>query len=821
MIITNYYKDILLSKIDNDIDNIALATHFDDITHSTNITTSNQLYINTSINKILNTSIQSSLFLDKSVSNVALTSITGGITTNSFNVVSTTGFNIGDMILVKNNYYKIQSISGTTITIFGSFLDTLSINDTVTQIITQIHLVNGSSQSLFVEKTNLIKKNNIISINSFITLDNIKCIVEIDNNTINEVPDPLAPTNLNYVISGDFLTISWDNMNVNQYYFELDGVTSGYTTSNSLTIDLTDPFYSINIDYDYFFRVKSINTKLKSSNYSTIKIEFPINCLVMMVTDNSANNDPKAYYLTDFSTINDVSKLYRLQGLYEVNTTFTPDYKNVFFSDIYNKRRLSCHGANFYFGSPHRISLPALLDLETLKLNNYGDSTLYVNNNQKFKVFWLNDNTVLRISSGDAFQGGNVILKFDYPKKEDGTAGSSSTYYTYGSGIVHDIIMSGDPNILYIARQSGSTWYIDKVTNAQSTPSVTNIYTSSNKFVEVFSDGHILASNENLNVSYNFLFFSEFISGKYVIRRINVSDNTVTTYMTHSTHSLRYPFWNDLKGENDIGASRIISSGDHRLVMHDGSGGVNDYWYPTIKSAHKIFPYRRTTKLIQRGLKEIKNRDICKAKYLRPHNTDFSNNELSNWKGLLYGSATISGGKLILNGTTGGAFINAGLFANVERFTLCFKFKVNSSSFMPLFTTYRREYTDTTGLKNLNSLIISREDTVIFESATFTYSLGTEYFFVMQADYSLTSNKLKYFINNMTTPVMSVNFGLWVGTPTECDGFIFGYARPNTFWYNSLISGGITLNGEISYVTFLPYIATTSELTALKTEAGL
>jgi hypothetical protein len=267
--ITDYYKNLLLTKLNNDIDNIALSTKYDSITNTDNITTDNILYINTATNTIISDSIKSTLELNVNNCNVNVTTITGGITSNSCNVSSTTGFNVGDKILLNSVYYKITNISGNTITIDGTFRTTPSNNDTITQIITRVHLVRNNNESLFIEPIDLVKKNNIITVNSIIDLKNLRLELEIDENTINEVPDPQAPTNLTYNLVGNILTISWNNMNVETYEYELIGSVIGKNPNNSLTLNITDPFYNINPNNVYTFKVRSINRN-KVSSYSIL-----------------------------------------------------------------------------------------------------------------------------------------------------------------------------------------------------------------------------------------------------------------------------------------------------------------------------------------------------------------------------------------------------------------------------------------------------------------------------------------------------------------------------------------------------------------------
>lgn len=270
--ITNYFKDLLLAKLDTDIEQIALATNYDSISNSTNITSVNQKYIANTTNTITSLGLKSSITIDKLTSNIATTFISGSITTNSFDVVSASGFNLGDKILVKNNYYKISNISGNTITILGNFISTPNINDSVQQIITQLHLVNNSNTTLFVDKIDLIKNNNIITLNSLINTSNIIAKIEISND-VNFIPNPNSPTNLAYTLSGNNLTITWDNMNVQVYEYELINVTIGSTSNNLFTIDITDPFYNIDTNSTYIFKARSVNRD-KVSQYNNIIITF-------------------------------------------------------------------------------------------------------------------------------------------------------------------------------------------------------------------------------------------------------------------------------------------------------------------------------------------------------------------------------------------------------------------------------------------------------------------------------------------------------------------------------------------------------------------
>lgn len=159
------YRDTVLGYIQSDISHVALATNDDSFTETTDIATLNEkARVVPTITQSGNKLVLNSTF-GASSGNCSKTTISGSITTNAFDVVSATGFTIGDRITVDGTKYKISNVSGSTITVSTNLNPVPTVGMEVKEFISQIHLVKdgtgsaNSGSTAFVNSYNVYKEN--------------------------------------------------------------------------------------------------------------------------------------------------------------------------------------------------------------------------------------------------------------------------------------------------------------------------------------------------------------------------------------------------------------------------------------------------------------------------------------------------------------------------------------------------------------------------------------------------------------------------------------------------------------------------------------
>jgi len=498
---TDFLRNYLFNKFVTDIQQIAMVTSYDTATESTNITSVNQKYITNSNNSVLTDSVLSSVTLGRNVCNNSSTKITGGITSNSVQVSSVSGFNVNDKVTINREYYKITGISGNTITVTPNFINLPNINDQVLQVISQVHLVNNSNQTLFLENVDIIKKD-VLQINCSININSLMVYLEVED-SIMDIPDPPVPTNLQYSHTGSFLIVTWDNMNVQ--YYEIDSDISNSTTSNnSKTYDLTDPFYNINLNRKYYLRVRSVNRHKKSAYTDYIEISFgklyvayvkkvvPYHYLKLMPLDGSSSSG------IDLSTVvgTNLSVLYS-SNVHEYMVTFSDTGK--------------------YFYYAHDPTVVNLLNGTSVSLypNTYPNwlTVNWVRNENKLTSLKIDSLNTGYLYNADSNTYTNIYYNFDYHRH----IVINDKIYQY-DGYFNNMPSYGFTAIR-VRELNGTLLSINSFSDAP----YGFIY-------RMFSDSE----------SANYIYWTKDDSGTLTVRKYDISTGTLSTLVTTYTSSGTY-----------------------------------------------------------------------------------------------------------------------------------------------------------------------------------------------------------------------------------------------------------------------------------------
>lgn len=134
-----------------EITNIALSTNPDDITNNaTSSLNISRLAVNEPT--INNFSINYLHTFGNEIANTKKTTISTITSQTQFTVANITGFRVGDGLILKGKKAKIQGISGSTITLAQAFPITISVSDTIEQLICRVELLYDTGLTLDVGK---------------------------------------------------------------------------------------------------------------------------------------------------------------------------------------------------------------------------------------------------------------------------------------------------------------------------------------------------------------------------------------------------------------------------------------------------------------------------------------------------------------------------------------------------------------------------------------------------------------------------------------------------------------------------------------------
>jgi hypothetical protein len=310
-VLSNYYRDILLNRLESEITRVALVSNASVASDTLDISTLREVGRVTPTFEQIENSLQITANFNDSTANCVETYITGSITANSFVVNSASGLGTGDLIFVNDIDYTIQNVSGSTITTTQNFILTPQVNDIVRKYINQIHYVKNGTDTANSGETAFCKNYRTFKTSpqtkKITTLITLSINIKIENFVSTAYTSLDAPLNLTVTDTTiDSASFEWDLVTGASRYKLYIGLLPNQgdllPSYNGLDVGNVDNFTTSNdlpSGQTLYVSVKAVNNYTES-NFSSEQT-FATDSTVESVAYISNKVTRDYNYLTDFA----------------------------------------------------------------------------------------------------------------------------------------------------------------------------------------------------------------------------------------------------------------------------------------------------------------------------------------------------------------------------------------------------------------------------------------------------------------------------------------------------------------------------------------